>query len=354
VKKPEWDFLHGKKITIISGYNDVAHNEICFINYFKKLVNTYNLNWRVVLENHCTYLDIIDSDIVIFSRSKTSNVKSVMDYCQVMKIPSIYMIDDNWVCIHKEWKEYENVIAPGTEIYDTFMYCIGKADITLLFNELLEQDLGDYAKRIFRTESNIDMQKGFCFKKSGKKDNIVLGYIGSHRTYTEPFQALSDILFKYNNTELVLMGTAIPKELENAPQNRIKHYPYIYDYQKYSNFVQNLKVDILIAPLGDTRFENSKCPNKYFEITSMGAVGIYSDIDIYRKYIKDGFNGFLCKNTLRDWKETIEMVINLRERYEAIFTNAVQDIKKKFDTQSRIDDFIKLLHMACQLVEERA
>ena len=56
----------------------------------------------------------------------------------------------------------------------------------------------------------------------------------------------------------------------------------------------------------------------------MGAVGLYSDLEPFNKFINNNHDGILLKNNIEDWtKEIIYLLDNKKER-ERLFSNALK------------------------------
>jgi len=77
-------------------------------------------------------VDLWGIDIVIISRGMQRKVERILDYCKNHKIPTIYMIDDNWLSIAHDWPHpYAEIFSPGMAAYNIFMKCITQCDVVL-------------------------------------------------------------------------------------------------------------------------------------------------------------------------------------------------------------------------------
>ena len=92
--------------------------------------------------------------------------------------------------------------------------------------------------------------------------------------------------------------------------------------EQYRWYVKNQKFDIGIAVIEDNRFSHRKYINKFFEFTIIGAVGVYTNCLPYKDAIIDHYNGFLCDNTLEEWRSTLINAINNVEARRTCFINA--------------------------------
>lgn len=91
-------------------------------------------------------------------------------------------------------------------------------------------------------------------------------------------------------------------EYEKAVQiNYIPHMPY----PEFRKFINERHYSIGLAPISDDEFSKYKYCNKYIEFTRIGAVGIYSYCDIYKRVIVSGANGILTSNDANAWFNNI-------------------------------------------------
>jgi len=77
------------------------------------------------------------------------------------------------------------------------------------------------------------------------------------------------------------------------------------NYLAYTSSVQR---DIALAPLLPHPFNAGRGPTKFFDFVRMGAVGIYTNIEPYRGFIRDGVDGLLLENDPDLWVRTIIML----------------------------------------------
>jgi len=80
-----------------------------------------------------------------------------------------------------------------------------------------------------------------------------------------------------------------------------------------------------LAPCFDSAFNRARSHTKLFDITRVGAVGIYSEGLPYQGKVIDGQTGLLVPNDSRLWIEAISKLLEapLATR-QAMYLNAVQ------------------------------
>ena len=197
-----------------------------------------------------------------------------MDYCVANRIPTIYMLDDNWFSVGQDWPEYATLFTPGAPLFERFMYCLKRADYVLTYNNVLAEDLRPHSKSLQMLPTNIDLSL-FPVVERGRGQRLRVGYVGSLRKEDSAFIALSQLVRDRDDFDVFVMSATIPASLSALPQDRLIFRPYVFGYRRYAQVLCEAKPDILLAPLEKTRTDASKCPNKYLEITAAGAVGVY-------------------------------------------------------------------------------
>lgn len=338
---PKW------KIAIISGFMETAQVQLCIMNYLEQIMEHTEITWRKFLEVSINPEELQEYDVVFYVRSRTNEAVKSAKYCYENNIKTIYVLDDNWFCAVETYPQLENQIGPQTEAYKNFLILISTVDCVWVYNEILKEDLGKYNDKIHLLPVNVNFHhfeksKG---KKDKDKDTIHIGFAGSSSKtpYFGPvFLALEKILAEYTNTFLFIKGIILPEVFEKY-KDRINMTPYIFDYRKYAKEVSDWECDIMISPLGDTKYINSKCPNKYLEITASGAVGIYTKNQLYSKVIQDGVNGVLVENNEESWCRAIENLILNEEMRREIFKRAYIEVKNQYGTKKVLPQFISLL-----------
>jgi len=335
-------------ITIIGGVNEPAHNQLCFFNYFSRMREWGAVNWRTVLDELATDDDLAESDLVIFSRVRSDNGVRLMNACTERHIRTLYMLDDNWFWLGREWDEYAPIFTPGAQPFENFLKMVRAADLTLTYREPLAEDLRPYAKRLLTLPTNVDLrtfqtprlspQPG---RQPGQRRKI--GYVGSVRKNMVAFDALVSIARRRADVDVFVMSNSLPDELAALPQGRVHFEPYQFNYAAYAATVVAASPDVLVAPVGRTRFEASKCPNKYLEITACGAAGVYSRAEPYLTYIQDGETGLFADDYVASWVAAIERLLDDEALRSAVTRRAREQVTADFDTAAVLPQFVGLL-----------
>ena len=145
------------RIVVLGGMDEPAHDQLCFFNYFELLEGRGVLTWRIILDRAAQPVDVTKADLVIFSRTRSENASRLMDCCNRFGIPAVYMLDDNWFAVGKEWEEYAEVFTPGAKPYEEFLYCLTRADRVLTYNPILAEDLRPYSRNLELLPVNVKL-----------------------------------------------------------------------------------------------------------------------------------------------------------------------------------------------------
>ncbi len=96
-----------------------------------------------------------------------------------------------------------------------------------------------------------------------------------------------------------IMGTdQVRKLFRGIPRVRVIHPMPWKDYLAYAGTV---RYHVGLAPCFDTHFNRARSHSKIFDITRLGAAGIYSDVTPYADRVVHGSTGLLCANVLDKW-----------------------------------------------------
>ncbi|QUH30233.1 glycosyltransferase [Vallitalea guaymasensis] len=163
-------------------------------------------------------------------------------------------------------------------------------------------------------------------------ETITIGFAGGtdHKTYFNqmmyrPFQS---IINKYGyKIKFEIIGFK-NYSMKNIP---ITVFPYRENYEQYVSFLLSRKWDIAVAPLNNTEFHSCKYFNKFLEYSSIGATGIYSNVEPFTYIVKNGENGLLVDNNTIEWTNGLMYLIDNKEKRLDISRNAYEFVKNNFD-----------------------
>ena len=153
-------------------------------------------------------------------------------------------------------------------------------------------------------------------------------YHGTYETHRSEidwlFSVMQQVQHNNDNTRFELSGdSSIYKRYRLMPRVSILHP---MPWPNYLNYASSVKRDIGLVPLLPNEFNAARGPTKFFDMTRLGAVGIYSDVEPYSSFIRHGVDGFLLPNQAESWVELILSLSKDKELREQMLQAAQQRI----------------------------
>lgn len=253
---------------------------------------------------------IFDSDDLIFDKKFNSSIRA-MEY-----IPK-YEAD-----LYRQ-----GILRYG----DTMNLC----DYCLASTEKIKKEMEKLGKRAFLNINSVgdEMLKLPKIKYRKNKRKIILGYMSGTNTHNFDFKEASNsllyLLDKYKNLSLIIVGPLDLDDKFKKYKRRIIRKKFIYwkDLPKLMS-----RIDINLAPLEmGNDFCEAKSDLKYYEAALLKIPTVASGTAEYKKFIKDGFNGFVCENE-RQWKEKLEILIKDKNKRFFLGENAYKDVMTNRNT----------------------
>jgi len=165
------------------------------------------------------------------------------------------------------------------------------------------------------------------------KNNTIIICTRQHRKiYANEYiiEAIPNILKENNSIRFLFIGSGPLTEKYLKKVNKLK----IEEYVKFIPWIDNEKLPLYLsnsdinvsASLSDG---SSLC---LMEALACGLPSIVSDIKSNRIWIKNGYNGYLCKvKNSRDISEKILCLINNKKKFSKMKTKAINTSKKEAD-----------------------
>lgn len=253
-------------------------------------------------------------------------------------IKIIYEIDDDLLSIGEDHPEYKKYQAKSAVI----KYLSQNADLVTVSTANLARCFNN-CKRVYVIKNALDEKLWFspvAARPAKDKYRIKIGYLGSptHNSdlelLKEPVLRLKEKLKKKFGLEAVLYVTGGPGGKPDQ-QNWFRQIPVPKGKSLYPNYVEWLRktIDwhIGVAPLQNTRFNQSKSELKYLEYTALGLPGIYCNTGAYSDVIKHGKNGLLApSDDPESWAYSLFQLITDKELQKQIITNARYNVHRHY------------------------
>lgn len=281
--------------------------------------------------------------VVIFRCPITEKVEELIKKAHYFNKKVFYDIDDlvmdtkytNKIeYVQKMTKEERDLYDDGVKrMGETMKLC----DYCITTTQALARELKKYKKEVFinrNVASEKMMKLSLDAVRKVKKNNnkIRIGYLSGSITHNPDFEmvkpALVKIMDEFPNVELVVMGYLdLPKGLERFNDRVIKK-PF-GSWEKLPEIIAEL--DINLAPIEETIFNEAKSENKWTEAALCKVVTVASDFGAFHEIISDGETGVLCKSK-EDWFNKIKELTLDRSLRNRIANNAYKKVKKEYIT----------------------
>jgi len=122
------------------------------------------------------------------------------------------------------------------------------------------------------------------------------------------------------NAWFEIIGTEKVKEwFRGIPRVRVVQPMPWKDYLAYAYLV---RYQVGLAPCFDTGFNRARSHSKVFDITRLGASGIYSNVTPYAQKVVHGETGLLCANDQERWVEAITLLLKNRKLRRSLYLRA--------------------------------
>lgn len=211
------------------------------------------------------------------------------------------------------------------DLYNNGVYRMGetlkKCDYAITTTPVLANELNKYVKETYinRNVVSEEMVKlSLKAIKENKKDEdkIIIGYLSGSITHNTDFAlilpAIEKILKENSNVYLKICGILDLPETLLPYKERIITFPFV-NWRQLPKLISTL--DINLAPLKKTLFNEAKSENKWVEAALVKVVTVASNVGAFKDCITDEKNGILCNDD--EWYDKLTMIIkdnNLRKK----------------------------------------
>lgn len=122
------------------------------------------------------------------------------------------------------------------------------------------------------------------------------------------------------NALFEIMGTDRVRRLyRGISRVRVVHPMPWKDYLAHAGSV---RYQVGLAPCFDTDFNRARSHSKVFDITRLGAAGVYSNGTPYAEKVTHGRTGWLCENVAEKWVEALTLLLKNRELSTSLYSEA--------------------------------
>ena len=342
-------------------------------NYIRfRMVPKYNVFGDILIINGCTlphpqryrvdhqveqlrsaglYADRVDYEALTLDRLKyyrgfiffrcpiTPTVEEFIKKAKEENKAVFFDIDD--LVIDKKYTDtiefVKNMNKEDKAVYDDGVERTNKTlkmcDYLITTTERLAEELKQYGKEVYinrnvASEKMVELSQE-ALKNTEEHDDIVMGYLSGSITHNPDLElikpAIINLLKKHKNLKLKLVGEiTLPKDLKKF-EDQIIIEPFM-SWEQLPALIASL--DINLAPLEKSIFNEAKSENKWMEAALVKTVTVASNVGAFKQMIKNEEDGILCENNEKSWEKALEKVITDKDYREKIANNAYNRVIK--------------------------
>ncbi|MBF0530088.1 MAG: glycosyltransferase family 4 protein [Deltaproteobacteria bacterium] len=243
------------------------------------------------------------------------------------------------------------VMLPGREKYQTirgkdsnrpqrFQKTVSAARIIIAGNQYLRIQTGQEADKTVIIPTTIDSSDQPIKKVRRQKENLVLGWIGTHGNlcYLEALNAvLRHLANEYTNLSLKIVCDEF---IEPAGINTIKKTWRLED-----EATDLVNMDIGLMPLCDDLWTQGKCGYKILQYMSAGLPVVASPVGANTAIVRHGVNGFLA-STEAEWEIYLKKLLDSPELRRQMGLAGRELVEKEYDLSIWADAFLEVIDQA--------
>ncbi|MHC5229593.1 rhamnan synthesis F family protein [Enterococcus sp. LJL99] len=305
-------------------------------------LSTFQMGYAEHASHIIIYRAPLNSQLIELVRLARSNHKPIFYDIDDLVIDTAFTDQLSYVqqLSETEKRNYDNgVISYG----DMMELCDGVVTSTLKMKEelhkykdlvLLNRNLANHelVKISQRTEKQYNVEG----------TSVKIGYFSGSITHNENFelvkQAIIQLMKKYNHVELHLVGHLdLPDDIKPY-KDRIKIHPFV-NWQELPQLIS--EVDINIAPLVNSIFNEAKSEIKWIEASLVKVPTVASNLGAFKEMITNNETGVLVNDS--DWYDSLDTMIQSFELRKKIAENANKFILEQAITIEHEDELTKFL-----------
>ena len=282
--------------------------------------------YDVKVVNHSSFIipDAKQAEIVIIYRAtKSEKLLKLISIMKKLGRKVYYDIDDLvFDTKYTDQLEYTQSLSKKEKAgYDAAVQqygdMLGRCDAVITSTEHLKTELEKKKSEVIIHRNVLSKKLIHLSNKAISKkitdETIKIAYFSGSITHNENFEmikpALIKILENFKNVELHLAGHLdIPADIEKFG-NQIVVHPYV-DWEELPDLIGQM--DINLAPLKQTLFNEAKSEIKWLEAAAVKVVTVASNIGSFKEMIKDGETGVLALP--EQWYNKLEELV-VNEQY---------------------------------------
>jgi|GEM_PF-1472188 glycosyltransferase involved in cell wall biosynthesis len=289
-------------------------------------------------------LDAIkEADIVVIQRDANLFTSAILAEARRLGKVVVYEVDDLLIKLPNSHPQKTGYDESAQHIINLMR----RVDAITVTTPKLKEQLLKYNKNIYVLPNYIDVNIWSGSKvgtTQGRDGKIVMGYMGTP-THGEDLQMISPaikrILQKYKGRVIFRAVGCITEELRDMEEVELVQ-SLVKDYREFASMFQSNHIDIALAPLVSSPFNECKSSIKFLEYSICKIPGIYSKIAPYAESVTDGVTGILANDDEESWYKAMEMLIENKDLRLKIGQSAYSEVKEKYTVQKNAHKWLNL------------
>lgn len=283
-----------------------------------------------------TIINIFSSSEVIFIRPNHNDMSLfLMRLCSMIGVKVTFNIDDLML---PEYVEFQGAVRSNDLNSCHLIKTLSKDSSLLLLADKIICSTPKLVEIYSKSHDNVILQRNklplryFNEKISQERTEVMplkILYLSGTKTHLMDFSIISGVLMRIfqshgNNFEITFLGdTGSNSTPFKAIGCQVKEIGVV-DFDMMMDVISTH--DVVLVPLENTVFNNSKSNIKFIESAARSVPVIASPISEFSEFIDHGKNGWLCKEP-DEWYECITKLINNRKSLVDAGKNAFLECK---------------------------
>lgn len=275
------------------------------------------------------------------------NVFSINPFSQAYKV---YGTEEQMVNINGEelplWIDGKNIdIAENKKRIALVKEGMKVADIVTTTTEKLARVFRKINKKVKVLPNCLDFDLWKPLDLNRKdKDEIRLMWAGGSSHYHDWLmvsKAVTEIMKKYSNVKLVILGEKFDGTLKDIPPHRIEYHGWV-PTPAYPYKMAQLDADIALIPLAKDLFNECKSNLKWLEFSALQVPCVASHVLPYSENATDDNGVWIEDNNIDAWVEGLSLLIEDKVLRAKIAGQAHRDVFDKFNIENQYQQWAEV------------